>query len=61
MCQISKNSEDFNFGTDLGLTGSKYLIKTIFDIKIKISVLQIIIVPNFNKLWALLILKLIWA
>ena len=61
MCQISINSEDFNFGTNLNLIGSKYLIKTIFDIKTKISVLEIIVVPNFNKLWALLILGLIWA
>ena len=37
---------DFNFGTNLG---SKYLTKTIFDIKIEISTFEILNVPNVNK------------
>ena len=49
MCQISINSEHFNFGTNLGLTGAKYLIKIIFDFKIDINVFEILHVPNFNK------------
>ena len=38
MCQISTNSESiFNFETNLRLTGTKYLIKVFFDIKIEIG------------------------
>ena len=48
-CQISKNSRHFQFWDQFGLTGSKYLIKVIFDIKIKIGMFEISKVPNFNK------------
>ena len=41
------------FGTNLDLTGCKYLIKNIFDIEIKIGIFEILNVPNFNKFWAL--------
>ena len=37
MCQISKIMSIFNFGTDLGLTGAKCLIKIIFEMKIEIE------------------------
>ena len=46
----------FNFGTNLGLTDGKYLIKNIFDIKIEIGTLEILHVPNFNKFLVFLIL-----
>ena len=39
----------FNFWTNFGLTDAKYLIKVIFDIKIGISILEILNGPNFNK------------
>ena len=39
----------FDFGTNLGLTGDKYLIKIIFDIKIEIGIFEIPNVPNFNN------------
>ena len=45
----------------MGLAGGKYFLKIIFDIKIKIGIFEITNVPNFNKLWALIILGLIWA
>ena len=35
--------------TNLGLTGGKYLIKIIFNIKIEIGIFKITNVPNFNK------------
>ena len=42
MCQISINSEHFfNFGTNLDLTGGKYFMKIIFDIKIEIDIFKI--------------------
>ena len=40
---------NFNFGTILCLTGGKYFIKIIFDIKIEIGILEILDVPNFDK------------
>ena len=46
----------FNFGTNLGLAGVKYLIKIIFHIKIEIGIFEILNVPYFNKFWAFLIL-----
>ena len=49
MYQILMNSEHFNFGTNLDLTGGKYLVKIIFDTKIEIGIFEISIVPNFNK------------
>ena len=49
MCQISIIL-NINFGTNLGLTAGKYLIKNIFDIKIDFGILEILDVPNFNKL-----------
>ena len=61
MCQISINSETFNFGTNLGLTGGKDLIKIIFDIKIEIGIFEISNVQNFNKFCAFLMLGPIWA
>ena len=39
----------FNFETNLGLTGGKYLTKIIFNIKIEIGMLEILDVPTFNK------------
>ena len=39
----------FNLGTNLSLTGGKYAIKIIFDIKIKIGIFKILNVSNFNK------------
>ena len=38
-----------NFGTNLSLTGSKYLIKINFDIKIKIGIFEIPNAQNINK------------
>ena len=49
MCQISITSEDFNFGINLGLTGGKYFIKLIFDIKTEFGIFEILDVANFNK------------
>ena len=49
MWQISVNFENFNFGTNLCLTGGKYLIKIIFDIKLEIDIFDISNVPNFKK------------
>ena len=34
----------------LGLTGAKYLIKNLYDIKIKIGIFDISNAPNFDKL-----------
>ena len=45
----------------MGLTGSKYLIKSIFDIKIEIGIFEISNVPNFNKSGAFLTLRTIWV
>ena len=39
----------FNFETNLGVTGGKYFIKLIFDIKIEISILKILDVPSFDN------------
>ena len=39
----------FNFETNLCLTGGKYLIKNVFDIKIKIGIFEILSVPSFDK------------
>ena len=55
MSQISIILSIFNFGAKLGLTGDKYFIKIIFDIKIEIGMLEILDVANFNKFRALLI------
>ena len=43
----------FNFGTNLGLTGGKYLIKVIFYIQIEIGLFEISSLPNFNKSWGI--------
>ena len=43
----------------MGLTDDKFLIKIIFDIEIEIVIFEISNAPNFNKLWALLILGLL--
>ena len=40
----------FNFGTNLGVTGGKYLIKIIFDMKIEVEIFEICNMPKFNKL-----------
>ena len=45
----------------MDLTGDKYLIKIIFDIKIEIGIFEVSDAPNFNKFWALIILGRIWA
>ena len=39
----------------------KILITIIFDIKIEIGIFKIPNVPNFNKFWAFLTLRLIWG
>ena len=39
----------FNVGSNLGLTGGKYFIKIIFDIKIEILIFEILDATNFNK------------
>ena len=44
-----KRSQSLHSGTNLGLTGGKYLIKIVFGIKIENSILEISNVPNFNK------------
>ena len=44
------NSEHFKFWTNLDLTGGKYLMKIIFDIKIKIGRFEISIQSNLKKL-----------
>ena len=49
MCQSSKNLEHFQFWDQLGLTGSKYFRKIIFDIKIEINILEILDMANFDK------------
>ena len=36
-------------GTNLDLTGGKYFIKIIFDIKIEIGIFEISIRPSFNN------------
>ena len=46
MCQIFNKFRAFLI---LVPVGSKYLIKIIFDIKTKISIFEILNVPNFNK------------
>ena len=46
----------FYLGNNLDLTVGKYFIKIISDNKIEISIFQISIRPNLNKLWVLLIL-----
>ena len=61
ICQISINSENFDFGTNSGSTGGTYFIKIIFHIKIKIRMYEISNVPNFNKSLAFLIWGLIRA
>ena len=45
----------------MDLTGGKYFIKIIFDIKIEIGILETLDVPNFDKFWAFLILGSFWA
>ena len=45
----------------MGLTGGKYFITIIFDIKIEIGILEIVDVPNFDKFRAFLILGPFWA
>ena len=61
MRQISQILSIFNFETNLGLTGGKYFIKIILNIKIEIGILQILDVPNFDNFLAFLILGTIWA
>ena len=45
----------------MGLTGGKYFIKIIDNIKIEISIPKILYVPNLNKSGAFLVLGQIWA
>ena len=45
----------------MGRTGGRYFIKVIFDIKIEIGILEILDVPNFDKILAFLILGPFWA
>ena len=59
MSKISINPE--HFGTNLDLTGGKYMMKIIFDIKIEVGIFDISNVSNFKTFWALLILGKIWA
>ena len=49
MYQNSINHKYFQFGISLGLTGGKYFIKIIFDIKTEIGILEILDVPYFDK------------
>ena len=49
-----------NSWANLGLTGGKYFIKIISDIKIEICIFKIC-VPSFTKFWVFLILEPIWA
>ena len=52
----------FNFGINLVLTGAtKYFIKIVSDIKIKIGIFRMSVRPDFNKFWAFSILGPIWA
>ena len=46
----------FNFVTNLGPTGAKYLIIFIFDFTIEICIFEISIVPRLNEAFALLII-----
>ena len=39
----------FNFEANLGLTGGKYFLKIIFDIKTEIGILEILNVPDFDR------------
>ena len=41
------------------LTSGKYFIKTVFEIKIKVDILEISIVRNFRKFCSFLILGLL--
>ena len=59
MCQISINLSIFNLGNNLGLAGSPYLTKIIFDIKIENGIFETSNVTNFNEFWAFLFLGLI--
>ena len=59
MSKISINPE--HFGTNLGLTGGKYMMKIIFDIKIGVGIFDMSNVSNFKTFWALLIWVKIWA
>ena len=61
MCQISIDSEHFQFWNQFGPKGGKYLIKIIFDIKIGTGVFQTPNVQNLSKFCALLILGPIWV
>ena len=61
MCQISYILSIFNFGTNMGLAGGKYLIKLALDIKIEFGILEILDEPNFNKSRAFSILESILA
>ena len=45
----------------MGLTGGKYFIKIVFDIKIEIGIFEISNVPNLNKFWTILILGQTWV
>ena len=49
MYQISINLSIFNLGNNLGLAGSPYLTKIIFDIKIENGIFETSNVTNFNK------------
>ena len=59
MCQISITIEHFR-GKNLGLTGGKYFIKIIFDIKIEIGILSIRY-SKFQSLLSILIVGPTWA
>ena len=50
---------NFNLGVSLSIATGKYFIKNIFDIKVEIGILKILNMPNFNKFWAFLILRLL--
>ena len=49
MYQIQGVLSIFTFETSFCLTGGKYFMKIIFDIKIEISILEILDVLNFDN------------
>ena len=44
----------FTFETNLVVTGGKYFIKIIFDLKIEICIFKTLTVPSLNKVFAAL-------
>ena len=57
----SQDRNTWNIKYEFDLAAGKYFIKTIFDIKMEISIFETSNVPNFNQFWVFLILGPIWA